>query len=84
MKKIFIDTRELEAPLPMQKVLLALRDLKEGEYILQRHRMFPKILIDRLEGSEMDSEVVERDGEFFIYIFFKKDKDKMREVIKDV
>ncbi len=82
MREILIDTRELEAPAPMQMVLSHLQSVWEGEsYIHQIHRMVPEMLLNRLKGMDYDHIIKKEGDEYHIYIFFKKDRNKIEELI---
>ncbi|WP_187647842.1 hypothetical protein [Nitrosophilus labii] len=82
MTEILVDTREFEAPAPMQMVLSALQSVLEGEsYIHQIHRMVPQMLLNKIKGMEYDY-IVKKDGEdYHIYIFFKNDRNKIEEIL---
>jgi len=69
----YLDARELEAPLPLQKALEIARGLKESEYLCMRHRMWPCKLGDMLSGLGIDHFGFEMDGQFLFFAFLKND-----------
>ncbi len=44
--KIFLDARELEHPIPLERAIAALRELEEHNYFYMIHRKNPIPLID--------------------------------------
>jgi len=82
MEEILVDTRDYEAPAPMQLVLSALQNIIEGNsYIHQIHRMVPELLINKIKSIGYEY-IIKEDGEdYHIYIFFPKDKEKIEEII---
>jgi len=49
LKQTILDVSELEAPYPLIKGSQAIKDLKENEELIFKHRMFPCKLQDVLE-----------------------------------
>jgi TusA-related sulfurtransferase len=45
-EKIFLDARELEHPVPLERAMYALRELNEENYFYMMHRKKPIPLID--------------------------------------
>jgi len=85
MEEIVVDTREFEAPAPMQLVMSALQNIQEGKsYIHQIHRMVPELLINKIKAIGYDYIIKEDNKDYHIYIFFKKDKEKVLELINNV
>ena len=85
MEEIIVDTKDLEAPAPMQLVLSALQTMFEGErYIHQIHRMKPEHLLNKLKTMGYEYVVKELNNEYHIYIFFPNDKEKVLEKIRNV
>ncbi|HIE34856.1 MAG TPA: hypothetical protein EYP79_01495 [Campylobacterales bacterium] len=82
MKEILIDTREFEAPAPMQMALSALQSvIKNESYLHQIHRLVPQMLLNKIKGLEYDYIVKEDRENYHIYIFYKDDKEKVKEII---
>ena len=48
---IRVDTRELPAPEPMERVLNRLGEIQEGSYLEMRHRMRPELLLNILRNN---------------------------------
>ncbi|WP_281950289.1 hypothetical protein [Nitrosophilus kaiyonis] len=85
MEEILVDTKDLEAPAPMQLVLSALQNVIEGQsYIHQIHRMSPDILLNKLSNMGYEYIIKKDKDEYHIYIFFPKDKQKVLEKIDNV
>ena len=80
---IRIDTRELPAPEPMEKVLNRLGEIQEGSYLEMHHRMRPEMLLNILRNNGFDYRVREKHDEVFVYIF-RSDDGTAREAIKDL
>ena len=85
MEEIIVDTKDLEAPAPMQLVLSELQNVIEGQnFIHQIHRMIPEVLLNRLKTMGYEYIIKEKSDEYHIYIFFPNDKEKVLEKISDV
>ena len=85
MEEILVDTREYEAPAPMQLVLSALQTMLENQsYIHQIHRMVPENLLNRLKALGYEYYIIEDEKDYHIYIFFPSDKEKVLEKISNV
>ena len=83
MEEIVVDTREFEAPAPMQLVLSALQNIQQGKsYIHQIHRMVPDLLINKIKSIGYEYLIKEDGEDYHIYIFFKNDKEKVTELVK--
>ena len=85
MEEILVDTKDLEAPAPMQLVLSALQNVIEKEsYIHQIHRISPDVLLNRLTTMGYEY-IIKKDEELYhIYIFFPGDREKVLEKIDNV
>ena len=68
-KELILDTRELEAPLPMTVVLENLSKLDENTSIKMIHRIEPQMLFVHLERNNLNYKVVSKDDDVFIYIW---------------
>ncbi|WP_200763359.1 DUF2249 domain-containing protein [Nitrosophilus alvini] len=68
MKEILIDTRDLEPPEPMQKVMQALRELEEGEYVHMVHRFAPLPFLDILKNNAFAYKLFEHENGADLYI----------------
>ncbi|HHD72820.1 MAG TPA: DUF2249 domain-containing protein [Epsilonproteobacteria bacterium] len=55
MKKIYLDARELEHPKPLEKAIVALRELGDGDYFYMLHRKNPIPLISLAEEQSFQS-----------------------------
>jgi len=53
--KIYLDARELEHPKPLEKAIVALRELGDNEYFYMLHRKNPIPLISLAEGQNYKS-----------------------------
>ena len=51
MRKIFLDARELEHPKPLEKAIVALRELDDKSYFYMLHRKNPIPLLSLAEGQ---------------------------------
>ncbi|MEA3288997.1 MAG: DUF2249 domain-containing protein [Campylobacterota bacterium] len=67
-KEIILDTRELEAPEPMEKVMDTLPSLDKTNYIKMIHRIEPRMLYDHLEQNDFKYKTVQNEDGFYIYI----------------
>lgn len=54
-----MDLCELEAPLPMERILEAVAELRPGEALIARTPCFPRPLLAQLERRELDWEAAE-------------------------
>lgn len=54
-----IDLCDLEAPLPMQKILEAAAELQPGEALIARTPCFPRPLLTQLDRRDLDWEAAE-------------------------
>ena len=85
MEEILVDTKDLEAPAPMQLILSALQNVIEGKsYIHQIHRINPEILLNRLSSMGYEYFIKKDKNNYHIFIFFPNDKKKVLENIKNV
>jgi len=72
LKRISLDARELEHPIPLERAIHALRELKEGNYFYMIHRKNPIPLIDL--AKEQNFNVLSReDNEGVWHILIAKD-----------
>jgi len=55
VKKIYLDARELEHPKPLEKAIVALRELGDDNYFYMLHRKNPIPLISLAEGQRFQS-----------------------------
>ena len=55
MTKIYLDAREMEHPKPLEKAIVALRELGDNEYFYMLHRKNPIPLISLAEGQNYKS-----------------------------
>ena len=55
MKKIYLDARDLEHPKPLEKAIVALRELESDNYFYMLHRKNPIPLISLAEGQNFKS-----------------------------
>lgn len=67
--EIILDTRELEAPEPIEKVFKTLPSLDDDSYIKMIHRMEPKMLYNYLEQNGFLYKTVSNETDFYIYIW---------------
>jgi TusA-related sulfurtransferase len=65
LKQIILDVSELEAPYPLIKASGAIKDLKDDEKLIFKHRMFPRKLQDVLEKFECKSEIIKDEENYF-------------------
>ena len=54
-----MDLCDLEAPLPMEKILEAVAELRPGEVLIARTPCFPRPLLTQLDRRELDWEATE-------------------------
>lgn len=82
-KKIFLDARELEHPVPLERAIRAIRDLTEGNYFYMIHRKNPIPLIEL--AKEQGLCVLSKEGNDKIWhILIAKDKSLQLEALCDV
>jgi hypothetical protein len=68
-EKILLDARELEHPVPLERAMYALRELREDNYFYMIHRKKPIPLIDLANEQGFGVEVrEEQDGTWHILI----------------
>jgi TusA-related sulfurtransferase len=67
-RRIFLDARELEHPVPLERAIQALRELSEDDYFYMIHRKQPIPLIEmaKTQGFEVFSR--ESEGTWHILI----------------
>mgnify|MGYP005988705073 CR=1 FL=1 len=68
-QEIILDTRELEAPMPMTVVLENLSKLDEQTSIKMIHRIEPQMLFVHLDRNNINYKVLSQDDDVFIYIW---------------
>ena len=74
LEKITIDTRDLPAPLPLEKVIKNLPKLHHGNYIYMIHRQEPNLLIEMLRKNNFVYKIIQKKEELFeIFIAINKD-----------
>jgi len=82
LREIVVDTRELEAPGPMQMVLSELQSMLAGEsFIHQIHRMEPTMLINRLKPMGIEYILRKEGTVYHIYYFYPEDRRQVEEQI---
>jgi len=67
-EKIFLDARDLEHPVPLERAIHALRELKENNYFYTIHRKHPIPLIDLAKEQGFN-------------VFHKEDTDKIWHIL---
>ena len=65
LKQIILDVSELEAPYPLIEASHAVKDLKDNEELIFKHRMFPRKLQDVLEKFDCKFEVLKDEENYF-------------------
>ena len=65
LKQIILDVSELEAPYPLIEASRAIKDLKDDEELIFKHRMFPHKLQNILDKFECKSEVLKDKENYF-------------------
>ena len=65
LKQIILDVSELEAPYPLIKASQAIKELKNDEELIFKHRMFPHKLQDILKKFECHSEILKDEENYF-------------------
>ena len=82
-EKIFLDARELEHPVPLERAIHALRELKENNYFYMIHRKNPIPLLDlaREQGFNVFSK---EDDKQTWHILICKENDTDLEALCDV
>jgi len=64
-----LDLRELEAPLPLERILEASAGLAPGDSVLARTPSFPRPLFTYLDDRDLDWEALEEsDGTALVYL----------------
>ena len=82
-EKIFLDARELEHPIPLERAIAAIRELGEGNYFYMIHRKNPIPLIEL--AKEQGLEVLNReDGHGTWHILIARDRSLDLEALCDV
>ena len=73
MKKIFLDTRELEYPKPLEKAIPILRELDNDSYLYMLHRREPVPLLALASEYKLNAISKEIDGQWHILISKNRD-----------
>ncbi len=82
-QKIFLDARELEHPIPLEKAMQALRELEGSRYFYMIHRKNPIPLIDM--ANEQGLAVFNKEDESHTWhILISKDNTLNLEQLCDV
>jgi len=68
-QEIVVDTRELEAPEPIQKILETLEHLDKNTYIKMVHRMEPQMLYNYLDQNNLKHKTEFIEDYICIYIW---------------
>lgn len=74
MKKIYLDVSELEAPMPLVKIMEALQG-HPGHTIIVHHRIEPMGLYKKLTETGFLFETVKINDSSFVITIFPKDQD---------
>ncbi len=69
LKELELDTRELEAPEPIDMVMNALSQLDNSTYIKMIHRMEPKMLYINLDKNNLHYKARIQNETVYIYIW---------------
>jgi hypothetical protein len=73
LEKITLDTRELPAPLPLEKIVQTLPQLNNNNYIHMIHRQEPNLLFEMLDKNNFAYKAVRKNDELFeIFIAINK------------
>ena len=74
LEKITLDTRELPAPLPLEKIVQTLPQLNNNNYIHMIHRQEPNLLFEILDKNNFAYKIVRKNDELFeIFIAINQD-----------
>jgi len=65
LNQTILDVSELEAPYPLIKASQAVKDLKDDEELIFKHRMFPCKLPDILDRFECKYEILKNEENDF-------------------
>jgi len=82
-KKIFLDARELEHPVPLERAMYALRELNETNYFYMVHRKKPIPLID-LAVEQGFNTLSREDAQGIWHILITKDSSLKLETLCNV
>ena len=82
-EKIFLDARELEHPIPLERAIAAIRELGEGNYFYMIHRKNPIPLIE-LAKEQGFSVLNKEDAQGTWHILIAKDRSFNLEALCDV
>ena len=74
--EILLDTRELEAPEPLELVMKNLAKLDQNTYIKMIHRMEPRLLYNHLLNNGFIYDIEKKDESFHIFIYHESYKAK--------
>ena len=83
IEEIVLDTRELEAPEPIIKVLENISNLTRNSYIKMIHRMEPKMLLTHLLEKDLKYRIIQENEDFNIYIWNKDFNEKDIKCLQD-
>ncbi len=83
VQKIYLDAREMEHPIPLERAIAALRELKEGNYFYMIHRKNPVPLIELAKGQAF-SVVSREDRDGIWHILIARDSRLNLEALCDV
>ena len=83
MRRITLDAREMEHPIPLQLALQALLSMTQNEYLYMIHRKKPIPLIELAKEKEFVC-FVEQDKQEVWHILISKNQDIKLEELMDV
>ena len=82
-EKIFLDARELEHPVPLERAMYALRELDKENYFYMIHRKNPIPLIDLAKEQHLQV-LAKEDGNGTWHILISRDREIDLEQLCDV
>lgn len=83
-EEVIVDTRELESPEPMQRVIDSLGKINDKTYLKMIHRMEPRMLFGILKKNGFEFIVDFKDGSLVSVYIFKEGNNKIKEHIKGI
>lgn len=83
-EEVIVDTRELESPEPMQRVIDSLHKINDKTYLKMIHRMEPRMLFGILKKNGFEFIVDFKDSSLVGVYIFKEGDNKIKEHIKGI
>jgi len=79
----FLDASEMEPPLPFERALLLLAELRPGEYLRMAHRIIPWPLFEYCRERKLEHRVQPGEtAKYDILFWYKQDTDRISRLFR--